>query len=175
MSPWWPALLGWALLTAAGEAEAHVASNGFLSFDVRGRTLEGSLEIAVRDADLAVGVDTNHDGKVTWGELRASGPALALYVAEHLSLSVPGGSCPIRFGAVEVNRRIDGNYAWLPLSALCPAEARVLEIRYQVLADLDPSHRGLLRLTAGGMVQSAVLATSGAPLAVAVDRPSRWR
>ena len=85
MSPWWTALLGWALLTAAGAAAAHVASNGFLSLDVRGRTLEGSLEIAVRDAELAVGVDANHDGKVTWGELRASGPALTRYLAEHLS------------------------------------------------------------------------------------------
>ena len=57
MSPSWTALLGWALLTAAAAAQAHVASNGFLSLEVRGRTLEGSLEIAVRDAELAVGVD----------------------------------------------------------------------------------------------------------------------
>src|SRR5215471_5998939 len=104
MNPWWTALRVAALLAVAGAADGHVASNGFLTLEVRGRSLEGAVEIAVRDAELAVGVDANHDGKVTWGELRASGPALARYLAERLSLSVPGGTCPIRFGAVAVNQ-----------------------------------------------------------------------
>ena len=62
----------------------------FWSFTSQGQTLSGSLEIALRDAELAVGVDANHDGKITWGELRASEPRLERYVAQHLVLSAPG-------------------------------------------------------------------------------------
>ena len=70
----------------AGTAHAHVASNGFLVANVSGQTVTGSIELAVRDVELAVGVDGNRDGKVTWGELRAGEPQLTRYLAQHVSI-----------------------------------------------------------------------------------------
>ena len=162
-------------LLQAGPLQAHVASSGFLELRVQGRELHGSLELAVRDVEVAVGVDADHDRRVTWGELRASDPRLAAYVAERLTLRVPAGRCALRFGSLQVNSRVDGNYAWLPLSALCPNEVAQLEIGYRLLDEEDPSHRGLLTLSAGPVVQTAVLGGSAADSVLTVDRAAPLR
>jgi hypothetical protein len=162
-------------LTVSAAAQAHIASNGFLVAQVHGERLEGSLELALRDVELAVGVDANHDGKITWGELRAGAPRLEDYVAAHLAFSAQQIPCPIQFAAVAVNTRVDGAYAWLPWSADCGSPVRQLRVRYDLMQDIDPSHRGLLTLTAGSVTQTAVLGGTAPSLALDVAHPARWR
>jgi hypothetical protein len=145
------------LLCAAVSVQAHVASNSFLTMRVADARVDGALELAVRDAEIAVGLDSNHDGEVTWGEVRAAQGALALYLSQHLQVSGPDGRCALQFGAVEVNERVDGNYLWQPFTAVCPGVLRQLTVDYRVLDEEDPSHRGLLTLIAQGVGQTAVL------------------
>ena len=154
---WIAAILALLLLGAATTTQAHVASNSFLTLRAEGARLDGALELAVRDAEIAVGLDNDHDGKVTWGEVRASQGALVSYLREHLQLSGSEGACTLQFGAVQVNERVDGNYLWQPFTAICPAALRRLSIDYRVLDEEDPSHRGLLTLIAQGIGQTAVL------------------
>jgi HupE / UreJ protein len=168
-SLWLAALLLW-----AGAVQAHVASNGFVTAKVQGQEISGSLELAVRDVELAIGVDANHDGKVTWGELHASEAPLRQYVGQHLAFLAQDGACTVRFGDLQVNDRVDGSYAWLPLSVHCPSAVKRLSIRYSLMTDVDPSHRGLLTLTAGERAQSAVLG-GGATADFEVYSPSAWR
>ena len=151
------AILALLMLGAAMSTQAHVASNSFLTLRAEGVRLDGALELAVRDAEIAVGLDSNHDGKVTWGEVRASQGALVRYLREHLQLTGPEGACPLQFGGVKVNERVDGNYLWQPFTAICPAGLKRLSIDYRVLDEEDPSHRGLLTLIAQGIGQTAVL------------------
>jgi len=159
----------------AGGAQAHVASNGFLEVEVHDRIVSGALELAVRDVELAVGVDTNRDRRVTWGELRAAQPRLAAYVAQHFALQLDNVSCDLVFGPLKVNARVDGNYAWLSFAAQCPRNVRRLLIRYTLLDGIDPSHRGLLRLQSGSLVQTAVLGGSASSTTLEVDRASLGR
>ena len=166
------ALLGLMLCVAA--AQAHIASNGFLTASVNGRDVKGAIELAVRDVELAVGVDVNRDGKVTWGELRASGPQLALYVRQHLALSTQGQDCQVSFEPLQINDRVDGSYAWLPYAAVCPMIINKLNIRYTLMDEIDPSHRGLLTLSAGDVVQTGVLGGTRMLSSFAVDTPSHW-
>jgi hypothetical protein len=170
------AALSLALLAAlaAAPAGAHIASSGFVVANVQGQEVTGSVELAVRDVELAIGVDADHDGKVTWGELRASEPALGAYLQQHLTLSAPA-SCAVRYGAIQVNDRVDGAYAWLPFTAHCPEAVRQLAIHYQVLDGVDPSHRGLLTLTAGSLVQTGVLGGRSVQSAFSVYAPSKSR
>jgi hypothetical protein len=149
-----------ACLALASAASAHVASNGFLTVEIHGTVLEGSLELAVRDVELAIALDTDGDGKITWKELHDAEPRLTGYLRQQLAFSTDASSCPIIFGALQVNTRIDGNYAWLPFTARCTQAVGDLTIRYEVLEHLDPSHRGLLTLRAGSTVQAAVVGGS---------------
>jgi hypothetical protein len=162
---WW--CLGLMLVLASPFAQAHIASNGFLNLKVDGAQVSGALELAIRDGELAVGLDRNGDGKVTWGELRAAEAPLQRYVQGHLHLAGGAGRCRMQFSAVEVNERVDGNYLWLPFAADCGGVFTRLSIEYQVLDAEDPSHRGLLTLSANGATQTAVL--GGAPQARIFD------
>ncbi|MEP6884628.1 MAG: HupE/UreJ family protein [Gammaproteobacteria bacterium] len=164
---------------AAAAAQAHISSSGFLVANVAGADVTGSIELAVRDVELAVGVDANRDNRITWRELRDAEPQLARYLADHLIFNTPrsghGVACPLNFHPMRVNDRVDGSYAWLPFTARCPAAVRDLTIDYTIMSGVDPSHRGLLTLTAGSVVQTAVLGGAADHATFAVFAPSRWR
>jgi HupE / UreJ protein len=162
-----------ALLLAAPLVQAHISSNGFLTLQVDRAQVSGALELAIRDGELAVGLDHDGDGKVTWGELRASQTALQTYVLGHLRL-LGAESCPMKFGAVQVNDRVDGSYLWLPISAACGSVLKRLTIDYRILDEQDPSHRGLLTLSANGATQTAVLGSTGQARVFELDHPSPW-
>jgi hypothetical protein len=155
-------------------AEAHIASNGFLSLKVDGTQVAGALELTIRDGELAVGLDHDGDGKVTWGELRGAQEALQMYVLGHLHLAGGDGQCRLEFRPVEVNERVDGNYLWLPFTAACRALSNTLSIDYRVLDAEDPSHRGLLTLTSQGGTQTAVLGGTPALRLLNLEKPSSW-
>jgi hypothetical protein len=162
-------------IAISGTALAHIASNGFLAAHVTGQEVAGSIELAVRDVELAVGIDADRDGTITWGELRIAQDRLARYLAQHVSFTAQGQACSLSFQALQVNARVDGNYAWLPFKAHCPAAVRQLTVQYRVMDGIDPSHRGLLTLAAGSVVQTGVLGGAAAPAAFAVFAPSRTR
>jgi hypothetical protein len=163
-----------ALVLAGAPAQAHIASNGFLSLQVDQAQVSGSLELAIRDGELAVGFDHDNDGKVTWGELRASQAALQIYVLGHLHLAGADGPCRVGFSPVQVNERVDGSYLWLPFTAACGGVLKHLSIDYRVLDAEDPSHRGLLTLSANGATQTAVLRAGATLRQFQLDRPSPW-
>jgi hypothetical protein len=167
------------LLLAGPAAQAHIASNGFLSLNVDRSRISGALELAIRDGELAVGLDRDRDGRVTWGELKAGQPALQNYVRGHLRLAGAGGECAMTFAPVMVNERVDGTYLWLPFTAECGSVIKHLSIGYTVLDAEDPSHRGLLTLIADGTAHTAVLGGAAAGGASAVrefdlDHPALW-
>ncbi len=169
----WPLLMcAW-----AATAHAHIASNGFLTLNVEGSSIAGTIELAMRDGELAIGLDSNRDGKVTWGEVRSHQHDLELYVRSKLWISIGEAMsrCSQEFAPVEVNERVDGNYLWLPFTANCGSKLTHLAIDYRLLQDIDPSHRGLLTVTAWGATQTGVLGGSPVPQVVALDHPSAWR
>jgi hypothetical protein len=167
------AALLWLLLAVASTAHAHIASNGFLTLNVEGSKLSGSIELAMRDAELAVGLDDNRDGKITWGEVRSHQRDLELYVRSKLMVGDGTTRCAEEFAPVEVNERVDGNYLWLPFTATCgAAQLTKLLVDYQLMQGIDPSHRGLLTVTAWGATQTGVLQGTQS---IALNHTSVWR
>jgi hypothetical protein len=158
-------------LLAAQSVCAHIASNGFLTLNVEGSSrLNGHIELAVRDVELAVGLDTNGDGKVTWGEVRAHEREIVDYVVRHLSISSGRsvGRCEVRGGALEVNERVDGNYLWVPLGLVCARSLDAIAIDYRMMQGIDPSHRGLLVVSAYGATQPGVLIPGAGPTVISL-------
>jgi len=163
------------LLAGVPTAQAHIASNGFLTLNVEGSNLTGTIELAMRDAELAVGLDSNRDGKITWGEVRSHQRDLELYVRSKLSIGDSTSRCSTEFASVEVNERVDGNYLWLPFTAACGTQLTRLALDYRLMQDIDPSHRGLLTVTKWGATQTGVLGGGHGEQSVALDHPSAWR
>jgi HupE / UreJ protein len=141
-----------------GQAAAHKPSDAYLRLSVGEGGVEGSLDLALRDLDLVVGVDGNGDGAVTWGELKARHAAIAAYVQSRLVLAGADGPCELRPVEHLVDRHTDGAYAVLRFAAECRGNAEELTLRYGLLFDVDPTHRGLVSVGgASGGVTAAVL------------------
>ena len=152
------ALLVLVLLALAGSAHAHKPSDSYLSVTVTGGQVSGRWDIALRDLDFAIGLDADGDGRITWGELRARHADVAAYASARLGVQVDGRACALNVGEQLVDDHTDGAYTVLPLALACPVTTpRTLTLGYRLFADLDPQHRGLLKLTINGATRTAIL------------------
>ncbi len=157
LAAWLARLLFLAALAAAGApAFAHKPSDSYLALEVRGAAIEGQWDIALRDLDLAVALDADGDGAITWGEVRAKHDAIAKYALGHLVLRGDGEPCPVSVASHLVDEHSDGAYAVLRLKGRCAAPVESLEVSYSLLFELDAQHRGLLKLDGAGGTRSVV-------------------
>jgi hypothetical protein len=138
-------------------ANAHSASTAYLAIKADGADLNVQWSIALRDLDDAVGVDTNGDGAVTWGELKSRFDAVDAYALSRLTLLGDGVACVP--GKVDhlVDQLGDGAYAVLRFTARCGRVPSDVTVRYRLLFDLDPLHRGLLSFSSAGAVHAVAL------------------
>ena len=153
-------MLRWLVLLSAitvgiGSADAHLASDSYLRIEIDGR-IHGQWDLALRDLDVAVGLDADQDGDITWGELRGKIQEIEAYAFGRLTLARGGERCGLTPTTLMVDYHAGYAYAVLPFVAECPLEGR-LTLRYALLFDIDPSHRGLLTVVAGGQTSSEVL------------------
>jgi len=163
------------------DAQAHKPSDSYLNLHVENgqHDLQGQWDVALRDLDLVLTLDTNTDNQITWGELSPREKEIETYVFAHLQISADEVACPIMPTELLVDSHSDGTYAVLKFSAHCAAPPKSppksLSVHYGLLFDLDPSHRGLLNLSAGAITQSAVFAPEQAEITFDLAASSLWR
>jgi hypothetical protein len=168
-------LLAAALLLAAAPARAHKPSDSYLTLDVREANVDGQWDIALRDLDMAIGLDQDGNGELTWNEVRARHDAIAAYALARLKLASAGAPCPLRVTEQLLDNHSDGAYAVLRLHADCGGAVSALEVDYRLLFDIDPQHKGLLQLRHAGQVSTAIFAPDSARQSLQVADASGWR
>ena len=166
----WAAAL---LLAAAVPAWAHKASDSYLVLNVQGQAVSGQWDIALRDIDFAIGLDSNGDGQITWGEVQARQRDLDAWALGRLTLG-RGGTCDLKVTEHLIDDHTDGAYAVLRLGGTCPAAIGHLNINYRLLFDVDALHRGLLRLDLDSVNHTAVLSPDTGVLRLEAGLTSRW-
>jgi len=137
-------------------ANAHKPSDSYLALSVHGERVTGQWDIALRDLDFAIGLDADGNGEITWGEVKVKHKEIAAFALARLGIAADGVGCPITVTEHLIDSHSDGAYAVLRLAADCPAVPQILTIQYTLLFDLDPQHRGLLRLKEQGRTHTAV-------------------
>lgn len=152
---------------------AHKASDSYLMVDVKGTAVTAQWDIALRDIDFALGLDSDGNAEITWGELRARQSDVAAWALSRLVVT-RGGSCPLAFTGLQVDDHTDGGYAVLHLSGVCPGARGELGLQYRLLFDLDQLHRGLLRLTLDGSPYTTVLSPTSGLVQFGAALESRW-
>jgi hydrogenase/urease accessory protein HupE len=153
----WRLLFALIMLAFPAAARAHSASTAYLRVTGQDADLAVQLSVPLRDLDYVIGLDTDGDGDITWGELRAHAAAIDAYALARLRLTADGALClpgPVANLADVLN---DGGYAVLRFSAHCPAPPLRLNVHYALLFDQDRLHRGLLYLNFGGSAHAASL------------------
>jgi hypothetical protein len=144
--------LGQALLT--GPAHAHVSSDSYLRIETSPpEEMRGQWDISLRDLDAAVGLEAGDEGAITWGGLKARRQAIEAYAFSRLSIE----GCILQPKEMLVDYHAGAAYAVLRFVAACAAQSTHRRLRYQLLFDLDPTHRGLLTIVAPSAERSEVL------------------
>lgn len=156
-------------------AHAHKPSDSYLTLTVEGNQVAGQWDIALRDLDFAIGLDTNADGAITWGEVQARQKEIDAYALSRLQVAGAGQACPLRPTAHLIDDHTDGAYAVLRFQAECPAITGNLQVRYQLFFDIDPQHKGLLRLQYQGVSITGIFSPENASQSFALQTPSRLR
>jgi hypothetical protein len=157
-------------------AWAHKPSDSYLTLEVKPASIEGRWDIALRDLDVALQLDADGNGEITWGEVRARHADIAALATGRLAVKADDSACKIEVGAQQIDQHTDGAYSVLPLRLDCgeagtPAR---LSFAYTLFAELDPQHRGLLNLVARGAARSAVLGPHAPTQSFELGAVSRW-
>jgi hypothetical protein len=162
------------LLCLGAPAWAHKPSDSYLMLDVAGQQVSGQWDIALRDLDFALELDQDGNGELTWDEIRSQHAAIAAYALGHLALSNGPGACAITAGEQLIDRHTDGAYTVLRFHAACPGKLGALGVGYRLFADIDPQHKGLLKLVHDGVVSTAIFEPDHAQQTLSLRAPSRW-
>jgi hypothetical protein len=134
----------------SASAYAHKPSDSYLTLrtDPDRAEVTGQWDIALRDLEYVIGIDGDGDGVITWGELRERQQSVQQYALAHLSVGRADAEttepCPLDFNQLLIDEHVDGTYAVLRFRAVCAVPPNQLAVRYSLLFDVDPNHRGLL-------------------------------
>jgi hypothetical protein len=164
-----PLLLATAALISAGPAQAHKASDAYLTLRIDGAKVEQRFDIALRDLDRELALDADDDGQISWGEVRLRWAEITRLANSGLALGFDGQVCTlISRSSPQLDEHSDGRYAVLQQSLRCPAKVTAISLDYRLFANSDASHRGIARISAGGE-QSAVLVPGGGAQDFAIE------
>ena len=155
-------------------AQAHKPSDSYLSLKVEGERITGQWDIALRDLDFALGLDANQVDAITWGEVKAKHADIAAYAMARLRLGPASAPCATQVTGQLIDNHSDGAYDVLRFTATCAAAPKTLTVRYQLFFDLDPQHRGLIRLEYQGATRAGILSVDQAEQKFTLAELSLW-
>ena len=160
----WGLLVLVAAGTLAAGAAAHETTRSYVTLHRTGSVVEADVRVAFRDIEVAVWMDEDLDGRITWGEARRRLEVVDAYLRTGLTLDA-GGPCPLERVAegASTSARID--YLDLTYRASCPSAAGPLTVRSGMFTEIDPDHRMFVQASVGGKATSTILSRSD-PLAV---------
>ena len=142
------------LVAAAPFAQAHKASDAYVTLRVDGSTVDARIDIALRDLDRDLDLDTNADDRLSWQEVRTRWADIAALARTDIRLSTDGARCtpdaastPVTgANAPALTEHSDGSYAVLRTQWHCAAPVQALSVDYELFAKTDPTHRGIARV-----------------------------
>lgn len=165
-------VMAWLLLGTS--AWAHKPSDSYLSLSVQGDHVEGQWDIALRDLADAIGLDSDGNGQLTWGEVRKKHDEIGTYALSRLTLSTDTHTCATQVLEQLVDHHTDGAYSVLRFRSDCGRTIHRLHVDYRLLFDIDAQHKGLLRLTKGGQTRTAIFSRESLSQEFPLAQRSRW-
>jgi hypothetical protein len=162
------------VLVLSTRADAHKPSDSYLRITGDGEQLTAEWDISLKDLEFLIGLDADQNGEITWGELKAQRQAIAAHALSRLHISADGRDCELQVAKLLVTQHSDGPYAVLALETDCPGDPAVLNIRYNLLFDIDPTHRGLVLYAGGGIASTHVLSPTQPTLELRPGEAGLW-
>lgn len=165
-------ILSWLLFSLP--AWAHKPSDSYLSLAVQNDHVEGQWDIALRDLESAIGLDSDGDGQLTWGEVRTRHEEIGTYALSRLVLSAEKQVCTTNLVEQLIDHHTDGAYSVLRFRTDCNGPIGQLAVDYRLLFDIDAQHKGLLHLTQSGHTSTAIFGRESPTQNFSIAERSRW-
>ncbi|WP_149752778.1 HupE/UreJ family protein [Rubripirellula obstinata] len=127
---------------------AFKPSDSYLNVDVKDK-LEIRWDIALRDLEMLVGLDSNTDGQITWGEVRRQQEGILGEAVSRLKIMLDDTEVPVQASGMKLAERSDGMYAVLELNSDAIERFTLMEINYDFFFDVDRNHRCVVRYNGG--------------------------
>lgn len=166
-------LAGLTILALASQALAHKPSDSYLRIDTNSGELRIEWDIALRDLELIVGLDADQDGRITWSEVKRQQSAITGHALSRLKVTCAAEPCDLQLTGMLATKHSDGAYAVLQLTG-DRAAASPVGVEYNLLFDVDPTHRGLVLHTHGGAVSTHVLGIDSRSVELTDEAPGLW-
>jgi hypothetical protein len=123
---------------------AHTPSSSYLFVDQKDQTLSLQWDIALRDLEHVIGLDSNLDANITWQEVQDQQQKMIAYAYSNLVLQRNNLPCELVDNGLQVNKHSDGMYVVLHIQPNCKAQQGALTLDYSLLFIDDPDHRGIV-------------------------------
>ena len=149
------------ILIYSTQSWSHQLSDSYMVLDFTGGTIKegvnATLKVAITDIELAIGIDSNKDSAITWGEIKNQEIAINTYVSNRIRFKNPNETCPFTIGTHSIENLSSGAFLSISLT-LCPnVDSGNLELSYQLLFDIDAFHRGIIQIKTSSGSTSRVL------------------
>lgn len=167
------------LFLAPLTAYAHKESDAYVDLRIdpaNAHILKGQWDIALRDLNFALDIDSNHDGNITWGEVQAHRQVIDSYALRRLKIKGDGLTCKMTPTGQMIDYHTDGAYDVIKFHAVCDKEIPdKLTVVYNLFYNVDPYHRGIITIHAHGRTAGAVLGPKDPTTSLNLNKPDRWR
>ncbi len=159
------------IVTLSSTAFGHQGGgDSYLHLTVDEDVIDAELGVSLRTLSQITDFDDNGDYKVTEDEMRRHLDAIADYALSRLTLSVGDTPCDVH----QAKHEAVGRFAIIRFVGSCPAPLRSLTINYNLFFDVDPLHRGLLRLEHEDRTHTAIFTHSQDTRNIKLVEFSQW-
>jgi hypothetical protein len=147
---------------------AHKPSDSFINLDIQDKQIKVRSDLALRDLDYLIGLDSNLDEKITWGEVKAKEHDIKSYIFSKLDINA---LCKRRGKtSFAINKHNDGNYASLDFTYDCRDKPEKLLLKYNILFAEDPDHRAFVNINYDGHSQAYILDSKHTEIATSLAK-----
>ncbi len=151
---------------------AHKPSDSYLAIAVKENYIQGQLDIALRDLEYAIGLDENANNEITWQEVLNKQQETNAYAFARLQINNNQNACPITPQKTLIDHHTDGAYVVIKFDASCKEAIDELNLNYTLFADIDPSHRSLLKLDYKNTTKTSIFGPENAKQSFILETPN---
>ena len=143
----------------SGMAQAHETTRSYVKLSQNGPQIDLRVRVAFRDIEVAVWIDENLDGALTWAEVQRRLDTISDYLVAGFALD-GGGPCTLARSRADVSD--GGGIAYLDVSftGTCPDGTKPLVATSRLFTEIDPDHRMFLTAQIGGSTTTTLLSAA---------------
>lgn len=150
-----------AVMVMATVAQAHETTRSYVRLDRDGAAVDLRMRVAFRDIEVAVWIDEDLDGAITWAEVQRRISAITDYLSAGFSLEA-GGACALTRVATDVSQGGGIDYLDVSFTGTCPDASQPLIARSRLFTEIDRDHRMFFSAMAEGG-RTTTLLTAASP------------